>query len=61
MVSNLLGMPVVNNLGKYLGVSSSFTRNRCDDFKAIKRVWQTLQGWKGTFFSVGGKEVLIKV
>lgn len=32
----LLAMPVVDILGKYLGVPSSFSKKRCDDFKAIK-------------------------
>lgn len=24
-------------------------------------MWKTLQGWKDNFFSVGGKEILIKI
>lgn len=61
VISNILSMPIVDNLGKYLGVHSSFSKNRRDDFKAVKqRVWHTLQGWKDNLFSIGGKEVLIK-
>lgn len=42
-LSDIMAVSVVEDLGKYLGVPSSFTRNRRDDFKAIKqRVWQTL-------------------
>lgn len=61
VISNLIGMLVVENLGRYLGVPTKFTRKKRDDFRDIKqRVWQTLQGWKHKYFSVDGKEVLIK-
>lgn len=61
VISNIFGMSIGYNLRKYLGVPSSFSKNRRDDFKVMKqRVWQTLQGWKGNLFSIGGKEVLIK-
>lgn len=61
VLSNLIGMSMVGCLEKYLSVPSSFSKNRRENFRSIKqRAWQTLQGWKGNFFSAGGKKVLIK-
>lgn len=61
VLSNILTMPLVNNLGKYLEISPSFTRRKGENFKEIQqRVQKILQGWKGKMFSTGGKDVLIK-
>lgn len=48
-------------LGNYLCLPSQNDRNKNRMFNQVKdRVSKTLQGWKGTFFSVGDKKVLIK-
>lgn len=45
----------------YLGVSSVFTRSKSKDLAYIlDKVWKVAQGWKRSFFSIAGKEVLIK-
>ena len=37
-------------------------RNKKRLFNDIKeRVWKKIRGWNGSFFSFGGKEILIKV
>lgn len=54
-------MKVVENLGKYLGLSSHFSRSKNSDLNFLKeRVQKVIAGWKEIFFSIGGKEVLIK-
>lgn len=48
--------------GQYLGLPSQTARNKCQVLNSMKdRVRQVSQGWKEKIFSVGGKEVLIKV
>lgn len=50
-LSMILAIPMVDNLGKYLGVPSSFSWKQSDDFRAIKqKVCQTLHGSKENFF-----------
>lgn len=47
--------------GNYLGLPSSFLRSKHKDLKGIAdKIWKAIQGWKRSFFSVAGKEVLIK-
>lgn len=61
-ISNTLGVKQSNSLGYYLGLSAQTCRNKRVMFKRLKdRVWKVLQGWKRKLFSLGGKEVLIKV
>lgn len=60
-LQSLLGVRVEDNLGTYLGLPSAFTRRRSDDWRFLKdKVWRAMQGWTREFFSVTGKEVLIK-
>lgn len=60
-LSSILGVSSVNNFGKYLGVPSVLSRNKSRDFGYIlDRVWNSVQGWKSSFFSIAGKEILIK-
>lgn len=57
----ITGMKVVRHLGRYLGFPSHFSRNKTSDLNFIKeRVQKTVSGWKRSFFSAGGKEILIK-
>lgn len=58
---SILHMQVVDHLGSYLGLPSSFSRGKGKDFQfLLDRIWSTLLGWKGKLFSKGGKEILIK-
>lgn len=60
-LSNILGVKKVDDFGKYLGVPSVFSKNRSKDFRYIlDKVWNSVQGWKRNFFSIAGKEILIK-
>ena len=60
-IANQLGVQVVEDHGKYLGLPTFVGKNKRLSFKEIKdRVWAKLQGWKGKLFSKGAKEILIK-
>lgn len=61
-LQRIMEMKVVDHLGFYLGLSSHISRSKRRDFNFIKeRVQKVLNGWKRNLFSVGGKEVLLKV
>ncbi|KAM1172680.1 hypothetical protein ACFX2G_023238 [Malus domestica] len=54
-------MPVVEDLGTYLGVPTMWGRSKHDALAFIKeRILAKILGWKQQFLSKEGKEVLIK-
>lgn len=60
-LSSIIGVNNVEDFGKYLGVPSFFSRKKSKDLSYIlDRVWKSSQGWKSSFFSIAGKEILIK-
>ena len=57
----ILGMPVVDNPGTYLGVPALWGRSKKRGLAYVKgRIVGKLQGWKHNTHSKAGKEVLIK-
>lgn len=60
-LSSILGVNGVNNFGNYLGVPSMFSTNKSKDLSFIlDKTWKVVQGWKNSFFSIAGRETLIK-
>ncbi|KAM2216117.1 hypothetical protein TB1_022215 [Malus domestica] len=60
-LSGILEMPVVEDLGTYLGVPTMWGRSKHDALAFIKeRILAKILGWKQQFLSKEGKEVLIK-
>ncbi|CAN6587433.1 unnamed protein product [Malus baccata var. baccata] len=60
-LGNILGMPVVDNPGSYLGVPALWGRSKKLGLAYVKgRILGKLQGWKQSMLSRAGKEVLIK-
>ncbi|KAK3229516.1 hypothetical protein Dsin_001397 [Dipteronia sinensis] len=50
-----------NTQDRYLGLPTLVGRNKRLLFNDMKeRLWKKIRGWKGSLFSFGGKEVLIK-
>ena len=57
----MLGVRVVQQYEKYLGLPSLVGRNKKESFTYIKqRVWKKVQGWEAKLLSQAGREILIK-
>ena len=56
-IKDALGVLVVQQYGKYLGLPSFIGRKKKESFDNIKQqVWKKLQGWEGKLLSQqGGK------
>lgn len=47
-IASILGVPIVENFGQYLGLPSKVGRNRKNVFQTVKdRVWKKIKGWRG--------------
>lgn len=54
-IHRLTNMKVVQNLGKYLGLPSHFSRNKLSELNFLKeRVQKNIAGWKKSFFLYRG-------
>jgi exonuclease III len=52
---------ITSNFENYLGLPAIIGQSRSGAFAGLKgRIWERMQGWKETFLSQAGKEVLIK-
>lgn len=61
-LSSILGVKNGEDLGNCHGVPSVFSKSKSEDFDFImNKDRKAMQGWKNSFFSVDGKEILIKV
>ncbi|KAK6154068.1 hypothetical protein DH2020_013707 [Rehmannia glutinosa] len=60
-IANILGIPIVESHGKYLGLPSIIGKNKRDIFACIQdRVWKRVSGWKEKTLSQSGRDILIK-
>lgn len=60
-ISQILSVSLCPCHQQYLGLPSFMPRNRSGTLRFLKdRIWRQIQGWKGKFFSIAGKEVLLK-
>ena len=61
-IKDMLGVMVVQQYEKYLGLPSLVGRNKTESFSHIKQqIWKKLQGWESKLLSQAGREILIKV
>jgi ribonuclease HI len=60
-IKDSLGVPIIRQYEKYLGLPSLVGRHRVASFSHIKeRVWSKIKGWKGRILSQAGREIMIK-
>lgn len=61
MICNWMGVKIVTNHAKYLGLPAVFGRSKSQIFAmVVVRVWKKLKGCNKRVLSRDGKEVLIK-
>ena len=61
VIKEALGIQVVQQYEKYLGLPSFVGRNKKESFAHLKqRIWKKLQGWEVKLLSQAGREILIK-
>lgn len=61
-LSNVLSIPVWDNVGSYLGVPAEWGRSKMQSLKWIKdKILCKMEGWKEKLLNQASKEVLIKV
>uniref|UniRef100_A0A2N9GXY5 CCHC-type domain-containing protein n=1 Tax=Fagus sylvatica TaxID=28930 RepID=A0A2N9GXY5_FAGSY len=60
-IQAMLGVPIIWQYGKHLGLPSFIGRAKYSNFAQIKeRVWSKLKGWKEKLISQARREILIK-
>ena len=60
-IQQLLGVRVMNNCEKYLGLPMAYDKSKVDTFKEMHdRINKRVMGWKEKLISKAGREVLIK-
>jgi hypothetical protein len=58
-LANTAGVRITSNFEKYLGLPAIIGQSWSAAFAGIKgRIWERMQGWKETFLSQAGKEVV---
>ena len=61
-IKDMVGVTVVQQYEKFLGLLSLVGRNKKESFTHIKQqIWMKLQGWESKLLSQAGSEILIKV
>ena len=61
-IKDMVGVTVVQQYEKFLGLPSLVGRNKKESFTHIKQqIWMKLQGWESKLLSQAGSEILIKV
>ena len=62
VIKDMLGVNIVCQYEKYLGLTSLVGRRKKESFTHIKQqVWKKIQGWEAKLLSQAGREILIKV
>ena len=60
-IKSMLGVSVIQQYEKYLGLPSLVGRKKKESFNHIKQqVWKRLAGWEAKLLSQAGREILIK-
>jgi exonuclease III len=60
-IASISGVSITTQFEKYLGLPAVVGQSRVRVFGGMKgRIWERMQGWKETFLSQAGKEVLLK-